>query len=270
MPELPEVETTRRAIKPLLEHSIVQAVNVRQRKLRWPVTHGLARRIRGEEILKVARRAKYLLLIFRHGTLMIHLGMSGRLQILPVGVPPGKHDHVDLVLTNRRVLRFHDPRRFGSVLWVRGDPLRSPQLAHLGPEPFDEAFCGQMLFAAARGRRAAVKNFIMDGRIVVGVGNIYAGETLFRARIRPTGKTGSLTMRQCRLLVAVIKEVLSEAIAAGGTTISDFHGVDGSEGAFFRELLVYGRNGKPCPECGTPIEKIVLGGRSTFYCPKCQ
>ena len=270
MPELPEVETTRRAIKPLLEHSIVQTVKVRQRKLRWPVTHGLARQIRGEEILKVARRAKYLLLMFRHGTLMIHLGMSGRLRVLPVSVPPGKHDHVDLIFTNRRVLRFHDPRRFGSVLWVRGDPLCSPQLAHLGPEPFDEAFCGRMLFMAAHGRRVAVKNLIMDGRIVVGVGNIYANESLFRSGILPGRRAGRVALHRYQGLVAAIREVLTEAIEAGGTTLRDYTQVTGEPGYFEQALQVYERAGEPCVNCNSIIRRKVVGQRASYYCSNCQ
>jgi formamidopyrimidine-DNA glycosylase len=270
MPELPEVETTLRGIRPLLEHSIVQAVNVRQRKLRWPVTHGLARRIRGEEILKVARRAKYLLLIFHHGTLMIHLGMSGRLRVLPVSVPPGKHDHVDLVFANRRVLRFHDPRRFGSVLWVQGDPLCSPQLAHLGPEPFDEAFCGRMLFEAAKGRRVAVKNFIMDGRIVVGVGNIYANEALFRSGILPSRSAGRVALHRYHCLAASIQEVLTEAIEAGGTTLRDYVRVTGEPGYFEQALQVYERAGKPCLHCNNVIRRKLIGQRAAYYCVNCQ
>ena len=270
MPELPEVETTRRAIKPLLEHSIVQAVKVRQRKLRWPVTQGLAGQIRGEEILKVARRAKYLLLIFRHGTLMIHLGMSGRLRVLPVSVPPEKHDHVDLIFTNRRVLRFHDPRRFGSVLWVRGDPLCSPQLAHLGPEPFDEAFCGRMLFTAAHGRRVAVKSFIMDGRIVVGVGNIYANESLFRSGILPGRPAGRVALHRYQGLVDAIQEVLTEAIEAGGTTLRDYAQVTGEPGYFEQALQVYERAGEPCVNCNSVIRRKVIGQRASYYCANCQ
>jgi formamidopyrimidine-DNA glycosylase len=270
MPELPEVETTLRGIRPLLENSIIQAVSIRQRKLRWPVTHGLARRIRGEEILAVARRAKYLLLIFRHGTLMIHLGMSGRLRVLPVNVPPGKHDHVDFILTNRRVLRFHDPRRFGSVLWVRGDPLQSPQLAHLGPEPFDEEFCGQMLFKAARGRRVAVKNFIMDGRIVVGIGNIYANEALFRSGILPGRSAGRVALDRYQGLVVAIQDVLTEAIEAGGTTLRDYAQVSGDPGYFEQALQVYERVGQPCVRCKSTIRRKVISQRSSYYCKNCQ
>ena len=270
MPELPEVETTLRGIKPLVRNLIIQEVKVRQPKLRWPVPHGLARRIRGKKILEVERRAKYLLLIFHHGTLMIHLGMSGRLRVLPANVPPGKHDHVDLVLANQTILRFHDPRRFGSVLWVRGDPLQSPQLVHLGPEPFDEVFCGQMLFEAARGRRTAVKNFIMDGRIVVGVGNIYANEVLFRSGILPHRSAGRVALHRYEGLVVAIQEVLSEAIEAGGTTLRDYMRVTGEPGYFEQALQVYDREGEPCTRCRRTIRRKMVGQRASYYCANCQ
>ena len=270
MPELPEVETTLRGIRPLLEKSIIQAVDIRQRQLRWPVTHGLAQQILGEEVRKVARRAKYLLLAFRHGTLLIHLGMSGRLRVLPISIPPGKHDHIDFIFTNGRVLRFHDPRRFGSVLWVRGDPLLSKQLRHLGPEPFDDMFCGRMLFERARGRRTAVKNFIMDGRVVVGVGNIYANEALFRSGIQPNRSASRVSLNRYEGLVTAVQDVLTEAIQAGGTTLRDYIRVNGEPGYFERSLQVYERAGQPCMRCQIAIRRKVIGQRASYYCPHCQ
>ena len=270
MPELPEVETTLRGVRPLVEKKVVSAVVVRQRKLRWPVPRGLNQHVCGKKILSVTRRAKYILLRFAHGTLMIHLGMSGRLRALPSDVPVGKHDHVDLVLTNGRVLRFHDPRRFGSVLWVNGDPLQSPLLAHLGPEPFDEIFSGRMLFEAARGRRTAVKNFIMDGRTVVGVGNIYASEALFRSGIRPTRAAGRVALYSFERLVQAVRAVLDEAIAAGGTTLRDYTRVTGEPGYFEQALQVYDRAGEPCVHCGTVIRRKVIGQRASYYCVSCQ
>jgi formamidopyrimidine-DNA glycosylase len=270
MPELPEVETTLRGVQPLVEKRTVSAVVVRQRQLRWPVSHGLHQKIHGRKILSVNRRAKYILLRFTNGTLMIHLGMSGRLQVLPVAVSPGKHDHVDIVLSTGRVLRFHDPRRFGSVLWINGDPLVSPLLAHLGPEPFDEVFCGRMLFEAARGRRIAVKSFIMDGRIVVGVGNIYASEALFRAGIRPTRAAGRVALHRYERLVETIRGVLSQAIAAGGTTLRDYSRVNGEPGYFEQALQVYEKSGEPCVNCGDAIRRKVIGQRASYYCASCQ
>lgn len=270
MPELPEVETTMRGIKPLIENSVVGSVKIRQSQLRWPVTPRLTQQISGEKILDVKRRAKYILLIFRHGTVLIHLGMSGRLRILPTSQPPKKHDHVDIVLTNNRVLRFHDPRRFGSVLWVEGDPLSSPQLAHLGLEPLEKVFGGQALFDMARGRKVPVKNFIMNSRIVVGVGNIYASESLFRGGILPTRSAGQISLNRYNRLVAAIREVLKEAIHAGGTTLRDYATVTGEPGYFDQELEVYGREGEPCVRCQSNIRRTIIGQRSAYFCPKCQ
>ena len=270
MPELPEVETTLRGIKPLIKNSVVRSVNVRQKQLRWPVTPRLVERITGEKILDVKRRAKYLLISFRHGTVLIHLGMSGRLRILPLGEPVRKHDHVDVVLTNNSVLRFHDPRRFGCVLWVDGDPLCSPQLAHLGLEPLEDAFSGQTLFNLARGRRTSVKNFIMNGRIVVGVGNIYANESLFRSGILPSRSAGRISLNRYRRLVVAIREVLIEAIQAGGTTLRDYATVTGEPGYIEQALEVYEREGRPCVRCARNIRRTIIGQRSSYFCPTCQ
>jgi formamidopyrimidine-DNA glycosylase len=201
---------------------------------------------------------------------LIHLGMSGRLRLLPVSFPPEKHDHVDLVLTNRRVLRFHDPRRFGSVLWVEGNPLYSPQLAHLGPEPLGKKFSGRMLFEISKGRRVAVKNFIMDGRVVVGVGNIYANESLFRSRILPSRSAGSISLYRYKKLVFSIKEVLDEAICAGGTTLRDYVQATGEPGYFEAALEVYDRQGRSCVRCNSTICRSVICQRSSYFCPTCQ
>ncbi|HCY14228.1 MAG TPA: DNA-formamidopyrimidine glycosylase [Gammaproteobacteria bacterium] len=270
MPELPEVETTVRGIRPLVEGKCVREVVVRERRLRWPVAHGINRILSGKRILCVHRRAKYILIKFSHGTLMIHLGMSGRLQVVPKNVAPAKHDHVDIVLVGGKVLRFRDPRRFGSVLWVRGDPQIAPLLSRLGPEPFDEAFTGSLLFEAARGRRLAIKNFIMDGRIVVGIGNIYASEALFRAGIHPARAAGRVGLRRYQHLVQAIREVLADAIAAGGTSLRDYAGVTGEPGYFECSLKVYERVGEPCVNCGAIIQHKVIGQRASYYCAHCQ
>jgi len=270
MPELPEVETIVTGIRDHLEGQIVSRVVVRERRLRWPVTRGINRILSGKKILAVGRRAKYILLTFDHGTLMIHLGMSGRLWLVPKGMPSTKHDHVDILLNNSKMIRFHDSRRFGSILWSRGNPLLSQQLVHLGPEPFDEAFSGRMLFKAARGRRITVKQFIMDGRVVVGVGNIYASEALFCAGIRPTRAAGHIALARYDTLVQAIRSVLSLAIAAGGTTLRDYAQVSGEPGYFEQSLQVYKRAGKPCINCESIIRRKVIGQRASYYCVRCQ
>ena len=270
MPELPEVETTLRGIKPYIKNSIVERVEIRQRKLRWPITRNLASRISGEPILDVTRRAKYLLLTFPYGTLMIHLGMSGRLNIVPESSRVGKHDHVDLILSSGSVLRFNDPRRFGSILWTSSDPFQTPQLAHLGPEPFDTSFSGDALFKVTRGKRSSVKNFIMDGRVVVGVGNIYANEALFRSGIAPRRLIRNISLHRYRRLVVAIQDVLSDAIEAGGTTLRDYSQVTGEPGYFKQDLLVYNRAGQPCSRCNSIIRSRVISQRSSYYCPNCQ
>ncbi len=272
MPELPEVETVAAALRRQLPGKRIAAVVTRCEKLRQPLPITALQKEVNSLICAIRRRAKYLLIDLNSGrTLIIHLGMSGTLRLVSENEPAQRHDHLDIKFADGTVLRYRDPRRFGLILLAT--PGASGEIAELGelaPEPLSAEFNAEYLFSLSRKRTTPIKNFIMDQRRVVGVGNIYASESLFRSRICPTCKTGRLTLRQCRLLVATIKEVLSEAITAGGTTIADFHGVDGSEGAFFRKLLVYGQAGEPCPECGAVIEKIVLGGRSTFYCPKCQ
>ncbi len=270
MPELPEVETTRRGVAPLVEGATVTTVTVRETRLRQPVPGNLAVLLRGRQLLGVERRAKYLLFRFAHGTLIVHLGMSGSLRVVPPATPFKKHDHIEIVFNDERRLRFHDPRRFGLMLWS-ADPIAGhPLIAHLGPEPWDGTFDAAYLHAAASRRRAAVKNLIMDGQVVVGVGNIYASEALFRARVHPRRAAGRISLARYERIVAAIRGVLAEAIEVGGTTLRDFVKSDGEPGYFRLQLNVYGRAGEPCPGCQRPIRQIVIGQRSSFYCPGCQ
>jgi len=270
VPELPEVETTRRGIAPLLEGRRIERLTVRQPRLRWPVPRGLARRLVGETVQRVDRRGKYLLLRTRPGAALLHLGMSGSLRVVPAGSSPGPHDHVDLVLEGGQALRLRDPRRFGALLWAPGDPLRHPLLRDLGPEPLDAAFDGPYLHDRLRGRRCAIKPAIMDSHTVVGVGNIYASEALFAAGVKPSRLAGTLSAARCARLVSSIKQVLERAIAAGGTTLRDFSGGDGEPGYFQLELAVYGRAGEPCPRCGRALRLERLGQRATYSCTRCQ
>lgn len=269
MPELPEVETTRRGIAPHVEGLRVSEVIVRQPSLRWPVPLAL-QDLRGEVIERVERRAKYLLFHSRAGCMLVHLGMSGNLRIVSDGEPVRKHDHVDLRLAGGHILRFHDPRRFGCVLWLQEPTASHPLLADLGPEPFSDSFSADYLYARSRKRSAAVKSFIMDGHIVVGVGNIYANEALFAAGIAPGRKAGSISLARYQRLVAEIRHVLGKAIDAGGTTLRDFIGGDGKPGYFSQSLQVYGRGGQTCVVCRNELQEFRLGQRSTVYCPKCQ
>lgn len=270
MPELPEVETTRRGIEPhILNHQFVRVV-LRERKLRWPVPAKLSSLLSGKSVESVQRRAKYLLINAGDGTLMIHLGMSGSLRIVAESELPGKHDHVDFRFDNGKILRYRDPRKFGCILWIAAEVEQHRLLSKLGPEPLSAEFNSDYLFALSRKRKAPVKTFIMDGHNVVGVGNIYANEALFRAGIRPTREAGSLSKAKYLCLVNVIKEVLAEAIQVGGTTLRDFIGGDGEPGYFKQSLAVYGRAGEPCVKCGGILKEIRLGQRSTVYCGKCQ
>lgn len=271
MPELPEVETTRRGIEPHLVGVRIQEVIVRRHDLRQPISKNLAD-IEGRRILGVSRRSKYLLVEIDDGSsVLIHLGMSGSLRISDPAEAWKKHDHFALTLANGKQLRFHDPRRFGLVLRLTGaDPLAHPLLKNLGPEPFDDAFDAGFLKSACGHRSAAIKLVIMDAKIVVGVGNIYASEALFRAGIRPATAAGKLTKPRCAKLVAAIRAVLTDSIEAGGTTLRDFLHADGEPGYFKQMLFVYGRKGEPCRVCGTPIRHAVLGQRATFWCSRCQ
>ena len=272
MPELPEVETTRRGLEPLLVGRRITGAVVRNAALRWPVAPELTTRLPGARIDAVGRRAKYLLLGTAEGHLLLHLGMSGSLRVLAAGTPALKHDHVDILLDDGQCLRLHDPRRFGSILYAGDDPARHALLAHLGPEPLelDTAALGAHLHAASRARRVAVKLFLMDAGVVVGVGNIYASEALFRAGIRPGKPAVSLSRLAYVRLAGAVQAVLGEAIAAGGTTLRDFSNSDGLPGYFAQELNVYARAGAPCRACATPVREQRMGQRSTFWCPVCQ
>ncbi len=270
MPELPEVETIRCGIEPLIKGRRVTRVVVRTPRLRWPVPADLAERFTGQTVCAVERRAKYLLLRTAAGTLLIHLGMSGFLRVLERPHPPGKHDHADIEFAGGIVLRLNDTRRFGALLWIDGDPLRHPLLTDLGPEPLSEELSGAYLHRRAAGRRLAVKPFIMDSKVVVGVGNIYASEALFRAGIHPSRPAGRISLVRYGCLAEAIRQVLQQAIAAGGTTLRDFSDQDGRPGYFAQQLQVYGRAGEPCFRCGRIIRKIQLGQRSTYFCSKCQ
>jgi formamidopyrimidine-DNA glycosylase len=270
MPELPEVETTRRGIRPALVGRTIRAFDLREARLRWPVEPQLAREVAGQRVLDVHRRAKYLLIELERGTLIAHLGMSGSLRVMPAGSPRLLHDHYDLVLDSGQCLRFNDPRRFGSLHWCTGDPHAHALLAALGPEPLEPPFDAAYLARRARGRRAAVKLFLMDQRIVVGVGNIYASEALFRAGVRPRRAAGRIKAAEWARIVEAVRAVLSEAIRQGGTTLRDYVNADGAPGYFRQELYVYERTGAPCRRCGTPIRHLVQGQRSTYFCPSCQ
>ncbi len=270
MPELPEVETTLRGLEPYLAGRRVTAVVIRHPHLRWPIPRDLAALLKGRTVRALRRRAKYLLVEFDHGTLILHLGMSGSLRILPADVAADKHDHFDLVLDNGSLMRLRDPRRFGAVLWYDGDAARHPLLKDLGPEPLLAEFDAPWLYRAIHARKTAVKLAIMDSRVVVGVGNIYANESLFRAGIRPQRAANRLTKAQCGKLVQAIKRTLHDAIRAGGSSLRDFVNIAGEPGYFQQHYWVYGRAGEPCRKCGTLIKKIRQGQRSSFYCPHCQ
>lgn len=245
MPELPEVEVTLRGVAPHLEGQSVAAVVIRHPRLRWPIPQNLPKLLRGKTIRALRRRAKYLLIEFDHGTLILHLGMSGSLCILPAKTSAAKHDHFDLVLANGKLMRLHDPRRFGAVLWHEGDPAQHPLLAALGPEPLEDDFDGRYLYQATRGRNIAIKQCIMDSHVVVGVGNIYASEALFRAGIRPQLAAGKISLARCTRLVEEIRATLTEAIKKGGSSLRNFVNSDGKPGYFQQHYWVYGRAGEP-------------------------
>lgn len=270
MPELPEVEITRRGIVPHVLGQRVEQVIIRQPKLRWPIPQTLKTELAGQTIEDIARRAKYLLLHTRRGSLILHLGMSGSLRVLPAAIPADKHDHMDLVLANCVCLRLRDPRRFGAVLWTRVEVQEHPLLARLGPEPWDPGFSGAYLYGLARARRAAVKHFIMDACVVVGVGNIYANEALFRAGIHPAREARRVSRKRYEALVRAIRTVLEEAIQQGGTTLRDFTRSDGTPGYFAQALAIYQRAGQACRRCGGAVRKLRTLQRASFYCSHCQ
>jgi formamidopyrimidine-DNA glycosylase len=270
MPELPEVETTRRGLeRHLLGRHITNAI-VRNARMRRPIPKKLPGLLAGATIRALTRRAKYLLIDCGRGTVIVHLGMSGRLWLVDSDTPPEKHDHFDLVLDSGKSVRLRDPRRFGLVLWQEGDPLAHPLLASIGPEPLSDDFNGECLYVATRKRSTAIKLVIMDSHVVAGVGNIYANEALFRAGISPRRGARRLTRTQCAALATAIRNTLTEAITAGGSSIRDYVGSDGMAGNFQSNFFVYGRAEKPCSSCGSAIKGIVQGQRSTFYCARCQ
>lgn len=272
MPELPEVEVTRRGIARQIEGVRLARAALRAPSLRYPIPAGLARKLAGRTLVAAKRRGKYLLLELDGGHLLIHLGMSGSLRFVAPGTPPGKHDHADFVFgakKDERVLRLTDPRRFGALLWLAGDPLEHPLLAKLGIEPLTRQFTAAWLHAALRGRSTAIKPALMDSSLVVGIGNIYAAESLFDAGIDPRTPAGAVSAARLTLLVPAIKQTLRAAIRAGGSTLRDFCGPEGM-GDFQTRHKVYGRAGEPCVKCGTPIRQIRQGQRSTYYCPRCQ
>ncbi len=270
MPELPEVETTRRGIEPHLRGQTIKQLIVRQPSLRWQVPGELGSYIEKIAIRQLSRRGKYLLIGTDNGTLIIHLGMSGSLSVIKDDIPPGQHDHIDLLLENGSCLRFRDPRRFGAWLWTDKSPETHPLLNRLGPEPLSHAFSAAYLYRLSRGRKLAIKSLLMNSHAVAGVGNIYANEALFLAGIHPARAAGRISQRRYDKLVAMLKQVLTAAIDQGGTTLRDFTSAEGKPGYFQQSLSVYAQRGKPCPSCTTPIRETRIGQRSTFYCPRCQ
>ncbi len=268
MPELPEVETTRRGLEPHVVGRRIVSLTVHEPRLRWRVPDDLPRKLAGQRITGTGRRAKYLLIGLESGSLIVHLGMSGNLRVLPAARPRIAHDHYDLLLDSGSTLRFNDPRRFGSLHYTSDDPLQHPLLARLAPEPFDPEFDAGYLWRITRRRRASIKQVLMNSRLVVGVGNIYASEALFRARIRPRRRAQSLSRDEAGRLVKAVRAVLSHAIKVGGTTLRDYVGADGEPGYFRQRLYVYER--QECRVCGTPIRQLTQQGRSSYYCPACQ
>ena len=269
MPELPEVETTRRGLLPLVVGKTIRSVAVREPRLRWPIRPYLCRRLRNQPVRNLSRRGKYLLMSTEAGTLLLHLGMSGSLRYLPVRRAASPHDHFDIEFSSGELLRFNDPRRFGSLHFSTA-PRRHWLLKNLGPEPLEADFTGEYLWRVSRGRRAAVKSFLMDGRVVAGLGNIYANEALFQAGIHPSRQAGRISRQRLERLAETVRKVLREAIRAGGTTLRDFVGGDGRPGYFQLALDVYGRAGEPCTRCKRPIRIRTVSQRSTYYCSNCQ
>ena len=269
MPELPEVETSRRGIEPWIVDTSITKVIVRDRRLRWPIAQGVERELQGQPVQSVDRRAKYLLINTGNGTAILHLGMTGSVFIVDRDTPAGIHDHFDFELDSGKTLRFRDPRRFGSFHWS-DEPLAHPLLVNLGPEPLNDEFDGEYLWRKSRGRKVSVKQFIMNAQIVVGVGNIYASESLFLAGINPKRAAGRIARHRYDALVDSIKDILGRAIKAGGTTLRDFYGGDGEPGYFKQQLEVYDREGEHCRHCNTVISAFVQGQRSTYYCKSCQ
>lgn len=270
MPELPEVETSRLGIKPHIDKQTIEDVIIRQRQLRWPIPATLKQQLAGQSIQRVDRRGKYLLLYTQTGTLIIHLGMSGSLRVCPIDSEPEKHDHLDIVFGNRKVLRLRDPRRFGCVLFSLGDPMQHKLLISLGPEPLSSEFDVDYLYSITRNKKASIKSVIMNSHIVAGVGNIYANESLFKSGINPKRSASKISYQRYKILVEEIKRILIAAIQQGGTTLRDFTREDGQPGYFQQTLSVYGKQNQPCPQCSRPIRMIRQQQRATYYCTHCQ
>lgn len=270
MPELPEVETSRRGIEPHLHNRTITGITIRQHKLRWPIPKNLPALAEGQKIREVCRRAKYIYLKLDNGSIIIHLGMSGSLRICTSKTPPEKHDHIDITVSNNKILRLRDPRKFGCVLWTADDINQHKLIRSLGPEPLDDVFTAEHLHNKAKKRSCSIKSFIMNSHVVVGVGNIYASESLFKAGINPKRKAGSVSLARYERLVEAIKSTLRDSIEQGGTTLKDFTSEDGQPGYFAQKLQVYGRAGEACTVCDNPIKQITQQARSTFYCSKCQ
>lgn len=273
MPELPEVETTKRGVAPHIVNQSVQDVVIRQPQLRWPISEGLKSLLLGKKLDRIERRAKYLLLFFEDlapGALMVHLGMSGSLRIVQPEEPPLKHDHVDLQFSNSNILRYSDPRRFGCILWIDQEPKSHKLLSSLGPEPLSDEFSGEYLWNASRGLSVSVKQFVMDQKRVTGIGNIYATEALFEAKVRPTRPAGKVSKASYEKFVTAAKRILQNAIEQGGTTLRDFVGGDGKPGYFKQQLLVYGRKGEKCKVCDSELKETRLSNRASVFCPTCQ
>lgn len=269
MPELPEVEVSRLGISPHLKDRIISAIDIRQPQLRWPVPSDI-KLTEGQQVLDVRRRAKYLFIDTQVGSIVLHLGMSGKLSVLPDSAPLQKHDHLVIGLSSGKSLRLNDPRRFGACLWQANGAAPLPLLSELGPEPLTAAFDGVRLYQMSRGKQQAIKNFIMDNKVVVGVGNIYANESLFMAGIDPRRQAGKVSGKRYVALADCIKQVLQKAIKRGGTTLKDFTQADGKPGYFAQELHVYGRKDEQCSHCQAKIKSVVIGQRNSFYCPRCQ
>ena len=270
MPELPEVETSRRGIEPYLLNRTITEIKIRQHKLRWPIPENLPALAKGKKVCEVCRRAKYIYLKLDNGSIIIHLGMSGSLRICNKSTIPEKHDHIDICISNDKILRLRDPRKFGCVLWTAGDINQHKLINSLGPEPLDDMFSAEYLHHKAGKRSCSIKAFIMNSHVVVGVGNIYASESLFKAGINPKRKAGNISLARFEKLVDAIKATLKQAIAQGGTTLRDFTAEDGKPGYFAQKLLVYGKAGEGCAICGQPIKQFSQQQRSTFYCSSCQ
>ncbi|MDD2863587.1 MAG: bifunctional DNA-formamidopyrimidine glycosylase/DNA-(apurinic or apyrimidinic site) lyase [Methylococcales bacterium] len=270
MPELPEVETTKRGIAPHIVGKRIENIIVRQRQLRWLIADDFEQNLRDEIVESVERRAKYLLLKTQNGTLIVHLGMSGNLRIVTRETPANSHDHVDVLFEQNTVLRFNDQRRFGALVWAEGDVLKHPLLRELGVEPLTDDFTSALLFQLSRRKRVPIKTFLMNGKVVVGVGNIYANESLFLSGISPLRHAGDLSAKECENLVLQIREVLAKAIEQGGTTLRDFVNSEGKAGYFQQQLHVYGRGNQPCTKCSQPLTEIRLANRTTVFCPNCQ